>query len=281
MDGVDGSAVVAAPYHYANNDPVDMADPLGLRPTEDVGGLSLPPPGSCGWKQMNGGGAGGPPGTRAAYQASQECAPVYLTSAQIDQARGYGCVSRWQGAFFVGQFFCEHREGSIQAIIVVAVIAEVIILAPAAAACAGPGFIACYTAAVTAGGAIIPATNAGQQAAPAVQSLASNSSSHVRFVNLLKSVQGSVGSSSDAFNADGSLSARALLGAQKIQEGTAMNNPAVTARLGAQGNLADWAKYSTETFTSPIAGGYQIHFYMNRVTQVIDYKIKFNGGGGY
>lgn len=32
MDGVDGTATVANPYHYADNNPLNKTDPLGLRP---------------------------------------------------------------------------------------------------------------------------------------------------------------------------------------------------------------------------------------------------------
>jgi RHS repeat-associated protein len=34
LDGVDGTTTVANPYHYADNDPVNKVDPLGLRPTD-------------------------------------------------------------------------------------------------------------------------------------------------------------------------------------------------------------------------------------------------------
>ncbi len=34
LDGVDGTPTVANPYHYADNDPLNKTDPLGLRPTE-------------------------------------------------------------------------------------------------------------------------------------------------------------------------------------------------------------------------------------------------------
>jgi RHS repeat-associated protein len=33
--GVDGTPVVANQYHYANNDPLNQTDPLGLRPSDD------------------------------------------------------------------------------------------------------------------------------------------------------------------------------------------------------------------------------------------------------
>lgn len=31
LDGIDGTPTIANPYHYANNDPLNLADPLGLR----------------------------------------------------------------------------------------------------------------------------------------------------------------------------------------------------------------------------------------------------------
>jgi hypothetical protein len=49
MDGVDGTPTVANPYHYVNNDPLNLQDPLGLRPPLDcdfgleaVGNSGLP-----------------------------------------------------------------------------------------------------------------------------------------------------------------------------------------------------------------------------------------------
>jgi hypothetical protein len=55
----------------------------------------------------------------------------------------------------------------------------------------------------------------------------------------------------------------------------------VVSELTADGsNIADWGKYTSETFQSP-AGSFQVHFYMNQVTGAvnynIDYKIVFNG----
>lgn len=35
LDGVAGEVTVANPYHYANNDPLNQVDPLGLRPVND------------------------------------------------------------------------------------------------------------------------------------------------------------------------------------------------------------------------------------------------------
>lgn len=35
LDGVNGTPVIANPYHYANNDPLNRVDPLGLRPDEE------------------------------------------------------------------------------------------------------------------------------------------------------------------------------------------------------------------------------------------------------
>lgn len=35
LEGVPGEVVLANPYHYANNDPLNQVDPLGLRPMRD------------------------------------------------------------------------------------------------------------------------------------------------------------------------------------------------------------------------------------------------------
>jgi hypothetical protein len=35
LDGVDGTTTIANPYHYADNDPLNKTDPLGLRPGDD------------------------------------------------------------------------------------------------------------------------------------------------------------------------------------------------------------------------------------------------------
>lgn len=42
LDGVDGTPTVANPYHYADNDPTNRVDPLGLRPDDDLGPSAAP-----------------------------------------------------------------------------------------------------------------------------------------------------------------------------------------------------------------------------------------------
>lgn len=44
LDGVNGTPTVANPYHYADNDPVNRADPLGLRACDSA--MSI-------WREMN------------------------------------------------------------------------------------------------------------------------------------------------------------------------------------------------------------------------------------
>lgn len=45
-------------------------------------------------------------------------------------------------------------------------------------------------------------------------------------------------------------------------------------------NIADWAKYTTQSFRSP-SGPFQVHYYRNLVTGAVnytyDYKVVFNG----
>ena len=61
-----------------------------------------------------------------------------------------------------------------------------------------------------------------------------------------------------------------------------IENPEVIRALTADGsNIADWAKYTTQTFKSP-SGSFQVHFYVNSKTgalnYTIDYKAVFNAG---
>ncbi len=66
-----------------------------------------------------------------------------------------------------------------------------------------------------------------------------------------------------------------------ILAGQNLRNPDVIKALTADGsNIADWAKYSTQTFQSP-SGPFQVHFYRNAATEAtnytIDYKVVFGG----
>jgi len=79
-----------------------------------------------------------------------------------------GCVSRPSGLWAIGEFFCEHYVGTVQSILVAALIAESVILLPAAAACIGPQFSACYAATITSGGVLIPAVSAAPGATNSV-----------------------------------------------------------------------------------------------------------------
>jgi RHS repeat-associated protein len=47
LDGVNGTTVIANPYHYTDNNPLNKTDPLGLRPGESGADRGSPPPMSC------------------------------------------------------------------------------------------------------------------------------------------------------------------------------------------------------------------------------------------
>jgi hypothetical protein len=68
----------------------------------------------------------------------------------------------------------------------------------------------------------------------------------------------------------------------RIIEGIDINNPAVIRALTADGSsIAEWGKYSTQSFASP-GGPFKVHFYYNPRTGIanysIDYKAVFNAG---
>jgi RHS repeat-associated protein len=82
------------------------------------------------------------------------------------------------------------------------------------------------------------------------------------------------------FTGSGQLHGSVIANSAEIIRGSQLHSSAVIAELTRDGsNIADWGKYTTNSFSSP-AGKFQVHFYRNRVTgQVnynIDYKVKFN-----
>lgn len=85
-------------------------------------------------------------------------------------------------------------------------------------------------------------------------------------------------SSGSAFTSSGRLSTGAVSGSRQIIPGS---NKDLIERLTSDGSrISDWGKYATNTFQSS-AGDFQVHFYMNRMTDTIDhgydYKVIFNG----
>ncbi|HML50363.1 MAG TPA: PKD domain-containing protein [Propionicimonas sp.] len=84
------------------------------------------------------------------------------------------------------------------------------------------------------------------------------------------------------FTPVGTLKPEVIAGSRRIIAGSELGNPNVVRGLTSDGsNIADWGKYTTETFPSP-QGPFQVHFYYNRVTQranyAYDYKVVFTGG---
>jgi hypothetical protein len=87
---------------------------------------------------------------------------------------------------------------------------------------------------------------------------------------------------SSVFTLGGGLHPEVLARSRPIIPGSQIRSSAVVRELTADGsNIADWAKYSTETFQSP-SGAFQVHFYRNVRTEAInysiDYKAVFNQG---
>jgi hypothetical protein len=87
---------------------------------------------------------------------------------------------------------------------------------------------------------------------------------------------------SSIFTGSGALKPEIISSSREIISGPELRNPAVVKALTSDGsNIADWGKYTTQTFQSP-SGPFQVHFYYNSVTRVVnygvDYKVVFNSG---
>ena len=82
-------------------------------------------------------------------------------------------------------------------------------------------------------------------------------------------------SASSMFTTTGELTPDAIQGATKIIDGTKLGNQALVRELTKDGgNIADWGKYSTDTFRTP-SGPAQVHFYYNSSTGAADYTFDF------
>jgi hypothetical protein len=79
---------------------------------------------------------------------------------------------------------------------------------------------------------------------------------------------------SSAFTSTG-LTPEAIQKASVIMPGTELKNPALIQELTRDGsNIADWGKFSTDTFRSP-SGPFQVHFYYNPTTGAVNYNFDF------
>ena len=83
------------------------------------------------------------------------------------------------------------------------------------------------------------------------------------------------------FTKSGGLQQSVIQGARPIVSGSRIGNPDVVKTLTADGSkIADWAKFTTQSFQSP-SGPFQVHFYRNTVTgatnYALDYKVMFGG----
>lgn len=83
------------------------------------------------------------------------------------------------------------------------------------------------------------------------------------------------------FTRSGALQSEVIQGSSRIIPGSNIANPSVVKGLTADGsNIADWGKYTSQTFHSP-SGPFQVHYYYNPATQMVnygfDYKVVFNG----
>jgi hypothetical protein len=116
----------------------------------------------------------------------------------------------------------------------------------------------------------------GYRLAP--QSLA-RAESAADFARLTRQLQ--FDEAASVFNRSGGLQSSVISNSTPIIRGPQLGNQQVVKALTADGsNIADWAKYTTQTFQSP-SGPFQVHFYRNSATGAVnyayDYKVIFNG----
>jgi hypothetical protein len=83
------------------------------------------------------------------------------------------------------------------------------------------------------------------------------------------------------FTKEGYLQPEVIANSREIINGTQLGNKQLVSELTSNGSdLADWGKYTTQTFRSP-SGPFQVHFYYNSVTGEpfygLDYKAVFVG----
>ncbi|QCW76907.1 hypothetical protein EQG64_03340 [Streptomyces sp. S6] len=88
---------------------------------------------------------------------------------------------------------------------------------------------------------------------------------------------------SSLFTKDGGLTKETIARSMKIQEGTQMKNAHLSDYFAKNGGAEQWGKYATPRMNTPgRQGTFDIHFYRNEVTGEIyyyDYKVKLGGGG--
>ncbi len=85
------------------------------------------------------------------------------------------------------------------------------------------------------------------------------------------------------FTSSGALQPEVIANSTEIINGTQLGNQTLVKSLTAEGgDIADWGKYTTQTFRSP-SGPFQVHFYYNsssgQVFYSLDYKTVFVAGG--
>ncbi|HEX9695413.1 MAG TPA: RHS repeat-associated core domain-containing protein [Actinomycetota bacterium] len=77
------------------------------------------------------------------------------------------------------------------------------------------------------------------------------------------------------FTKSGGLQPSVIQDARLITPGVRIGNPEAIKALTVDGsNIADWAKYATQSFKSP-SGPFQAHFYRNSITGAVDYSIDY------
>ncbi len=295
LPGVPGSAVATNPYHYANNDPVGMVDPLGLQPLSidqyndlreqetgiqwgniAMGALlvgSFFIPGGPIIATLVGAGMGMAPGIIQGISTGNWDAGAIIKGGLVGGITGrvgfaFGGASSTLGGAML-------RGGAGGA--TTGVLAEGYDMLPL------PGSDGQFDLENAALETVIGAGTGGMGhrfndngiTAPPIPSGADNIANGPRLRDQLLYEE-----AASVFTPTGGLHPDVIAGSRMIIPGQDIANPRVVSTLTADGSdIADWGKYSTQTYQSP-SGDFQVHYYQNQstgdVNYDIDYKAKFN-----
>ncbi|MFC4500640.1 MULTISPECIES: RHS repeat domain-containing protein [Streptomyces] len=301
-------------YGYANNTPVTLADPTGLRPDGMCGGASSSCNGgtetwtksSSGWKwsytktytqtfqyQKSGGGTGsGTMTVTVRTDGGVKSAKVVFKKGpdpkpKKDDGHCNACWAMGTNPQYDPNANDIPDAGKLatwQKVVLGAVsaVAVTVVAAPVAVAL-GEGCLATAPVCAAEIAEMVTGGASGGSAVVGGGAALASASRAVKGADSAQNVMSSgrlaetlrLESAGSMFNKDGTLTEEAIKNSTMIQRGSQMKNPAVVEQFEARGGVGRWGKYSTERHQAPSGMNFEVHFYMNRETgEVLYYDYK-------